>query len=69
MKTHEFGGVYFHLKGSGRCQGQRRGRQNQAAFTPEALPSDDFQSQVRQPLWPHFVFGSLPLVAVICVFE
>jgi len=37
---------------SAQLQGQQRGRQNQAAFTPEALPSDDFQSQVRQPLWP-----------------
>jgi len=29
-------------------------------IAPEALPSDDFQSQVRQPLFHHFGFGSLP---------
>jgi len=49
---------------SAQLQSQQIGRQNKAAFTPEALPSDDFQSQVRQPLWDHFGFGSLPLVAV-----
>jgi len=33
-----------------------------------SLPSDDFQSQVRQPLLHHFGFGSLLLVAVyLCV--
>jgi len=53
---------------SAQLQGQQRGRRNQAAFTPEALPSDDFQSQVRQPLWHHFGFGSLLLVALnLCV--
>jgi len=49
---------------SAQLQSKKRGRQNQAAFTPEALPSDDFQSQVRQPLLLHFGFGSLLLVAV-----
>ena len=67
-----FGRVNVGKKGtheaSAQLQGQRRGRRNQAAFTPEALPSDDFQSQVRQPLWHCFGFGSLPLVAVnLCV--
>jgi len=36
---------------SAQLQGQQRGRQNQAAFTQEALHSDNFQSWVRQPLW------------------
>jgi len=36
---------------------------------PEVLPSDDFQSQVEQPLLHHFGFGSLLLVAVyFCLY-
>jgi len=46
-------------------QGQQRGRRNQAAFTPEALPSNDFQSEVRQPLLHHF--GSWQLAVYLCL--
>jgi len=67
-----FGWVNVGKKGiheaCAQLQGRQRGRQNQAAFTPEALPSDDFQSQVGQPLLYNFDFGSLMLVAVyLCV--
>jgi len=35
------------LEASAQLEGQQRGRKNQAAFTPETLPSNDFQSQIR----------------------
>jgi len=70
--TMFFGWVNVGKKGiheaSAQLQDQQRGRQNEEAFNPETLPSGDFQSQVRQPLWHHFCFGSLLLVAVyLCV--
>jgi len=50
------------------CKANEEGGEIKAAFTPEAPPSDDFQSQARQPVLHHFGFGSLLLVAVyLCV--
>jgi len=61
-----FGWGNVGKKGIHEASAQLQGQRNQAAFTPETLPSDDFQSQVRQPLLHHF--GSLLLVAAyLCV--